>query len=111
MGNCIQPPSGDRSKYDKLEADEFNLMMENERNAFNTVNRNLNLNQIKPLVNEAALQFLKANGNPSSSSTAHEASARRVFIRMVTAKAAYMASVEFDSAVRIRRGLMPNRAD
>ena len=115
MGNCVQcaqQPSEHGSVYDELQSDEFSLRMKNERNAFNTVNRNLNLNKITPQVNEAALQFIKAYGNPPLLNTyEHEASARRVFIKMVIAKAAYMASTEFDNAVRIHRGLMPNESD
>ncbi len=108
MGNCIQPIQ--QQPKQNWQIIEHSIRMKKERDAFNTVNRNFNLNQQASHINEAALNFLNAYGDLPPTSFEHEVSARRVFVKMVSAKAAYMAAVEFDNAVRIYKDLMPNES-
>lgn len=70
-----------------------------ENDAFNSVNRSFSVNLITPDVNDAAQQFLKAYGKLPVTAR-DEASAKMLFVKLVSSKAARLAASGFDRALR-----------
>ena len=98
--NCIWFMNHKNTAKKKAEHDSIQSIKEtHENNAFNTVNRSLSVNLITADVNDAAQQFLKAYGKLPVTAR-DEASAKLLFVQLVSSKAARIAASGFDRAIR-----------